>query len=288
MPTFLDKVRNVQFNSGIARSLLSYAYHEGRDYRVPFGPLRGFRLQYDRGVNFHAILGLWELGTMRFLNSVLVRGGFLKPGMIVADVGANRGLFSLWASRILSKLGGKVFAFEPAPGTWEVLLKNLALNAITNVEPVSAACSNQNGSIDFFPCRDHHMSSLCADWAAFGGPTPEKVVVASTTLDHFFCESNRPVADFFKIDIEGGGCYALYGMDRCVEAKRPLIWIESHTPAEDKAIGDLLKRTGYQAYRFETRTMVKKPDQTHPDPDGVWGSLLLFPRDQQAKILGIV
>lgn len=289
MSKMIEKIRNAQFNSGVARSLLRFAYREGENYKIPIGPLRGFRLFYDRSVNFHAMLGLWDLDSFRFLRSLLAGGGYLKPGAVVADVGANIGIFSMWASRLLSDCQGKVFAFEPAPGTKEMLLKNLSLNGIVNVELVDAACSNREGTIDFFPGHHHHTSSLCAEWAAFGGPIPDKVTVPTVTLDNFFFgETKRPAPDFLKIDIEGGGCYALYGMDRCLEEKRPLIWMESHTPAEDQAIGELMVRNDYLAFRNQTKSFVKKVERTHPDPEGVWGTMLLFPREHYTKIRGLV
>jgi hypothetical protein len=61
MAVTLNQIRYAQFNSALLRKCLSYCFREGAPYRVRFGPIRGMRLYYDRSVNFHAILGLWDV-----------------------------------------------------------------------------------------------------------------------------------------------------------------------------------------------------------------------------------
>jgi len=276
----LSGLRYAKFNSSLARRVLSLLYRENADYRVPFGPLRGYRLHYDRAINFHSVLGLWDLEAYRFLKAVLEDAGWIGPDRIVADVGANIGIFTLWASRRLAGKRGKVFAFEPAPYALKVLKKNLALNSIERVEIIEAACADRSGEIDFFLGHHHHTSSLLADWAANGGDPAPRIRVPSATLDEFF--SGREAPDFIKMDIEGGGVLALTKVGACLERKRPLLWIESHSPKEDRAISGLMNQADYRAYRLQTRTAVRHPDSTHPDPDGVWGTLLLYPSEFSA------
>lgn len=48
----------------------------------------------------------------------------LKPGATVLDIGAHHGYFSLLAARCVGK-GGRVYAFEPAPGNFQILKKML-------------------------------------------------------------------------------------------------------------------------------------------------------------------
>jgi FkbM family methyltransferase len=48
----------------------------------------------------------------------------LRPGNIIFDVGANIGLFSLYAARVCG-LDAKIYAFEPVPAIFEVLRRNL-------------------------------------------------------------------------------------------------------------------------------------------------------------------
>lgn len=281
--TFND-LRHGRFNSAIARRLLSLYFREGRVYRVHLGPLKGVRLYYDRTVNFHAILGLWDAAEYAFLDQVLSRGGFLQPGLVVADVGANLGIFSLWVSRLLDGLAHQVFAFEPAPDTFEKLRTNLSLNDAASVATIPMACSATSGSVELFIGHHHHVSSLLKEWAHAEQADGHAVTVQATSLDRFFESDGREYPHFIKMDIEGGGVFALRGCGTTFATRRPLLWIESHTPEEDRAISDVLVTFDYEAYRFTNRRPVTRPAETHPAPDGVWGTLLLYPREMERRV----
>jgi len=282
MTSVLQKLKYGQFNSSLARSLLRLYFRDGKDYRVLFGPLKGYRLYYDSSINFHAALGIWDLEGLEILEKFFKGTGILNGEPCLADVGANIGFISLWYAKLMGGRG-KVYAFEPAPGTLSILKKNLELNHSTNIEPVAKACSNNENDIEFFLAPHHHCSSLVESWASTKEQKAEKIVVKATTLDKFFLNEGR-WPDFIKMDIEGGGVYALKGCDLCVEKARPYFWIESHTPEEDRAISDLIVRHNYQAYRVQTRTWAKNLKNTHPDPDGVWGTLLLCPSEKAEQL----
>jgi FkbM family methyltransferase len=307
-----NQLRYGRFNSRLLRKCLSCYFREGVAYRVRFGPIRGMKLYYDRSVNFHAILGLWDAEEYAFLQRVLTIGGFLRDRVVVADVGANLGMFSLWSTRLLHGRDHRVFAFEPAPDTLRMLHENVAINRIATIDVVPAACADREGTTEFFIGFHHHVSSLLEDWAHAEAPVkgtvpftgrfrtmsattackgdsplyrPEatSVMVPTTTLDAFFA-ARQESPDLIKMDIEGGGIFALKGCAGILAAKRPLLWIESHTPAEDRAISEALAAHDYCAYRFTDRRPVVHPDSTHPDPDGVWGTLLLYPREQYRRV----
>jgi FkbM family methyltransferase len=280
----LNQLRYGRFNSALLRKCLSCCFREGVAYRVRFGPIRGMKLYYDRSVNFHAILGLWDAEEYAFLSRVLTRGRFLQPRTVVADVGANLGIFSLWSTRLLQGRDHRVFAFEPAPDTLRRLRENVAINGLGSIDVVPAACADREGTTEFFVGFHHHVSSLLKEWAhSEASAHATSVTVPTTTLDAFFAKEQES-PDFIKMDIEGGGVFALRGCDRILSTKRPLLWVESHTPDEDRAISGTLAAHDYCAYRFTDRRPVTHPDTTHPDPDGVWGTLLLYPREQHRRI----
>ena len=279
----LNRLRYGRFNSPLLRKCLSYYFREGVAYRVQFGPIRGMKLHYDRSVNFHAILGLWEAEEYAFLQRVLTAGEFLQERTVVADVGANLGIFSLWSTRLLEGREHRVFAFEPAPHTLTRLRENIAINGVGTIDVVPSACADREGTAEFFVGFHHHASSLLKEWAhSEPSPTATSVTVPTTTLDAFFAEQQAP--HLIKMDIEGGGIFALKGCAHILSTTRPLVWVESHTPAEDRAISDTLAAHDYCAYRFTDHRAVMHPDTTHPDPDGVWGTLLLYPREQHRRI----
>jgi FkbM family methyltransferase len=210
----------------------------------------------------------------------IIRSGLLPEDCAVADVGSNIAYYALWFSRVVLR-NGRVYAFEPNPGVLSVLERNLALNDANNVEVIPSACGDRVGSIDFFVATHHHRSSLNADWA---GENSSRITAPMTTLDTFFApESGRYPPAFIKVDIEGGGIFALPGCQRIFSEVRPFVLIESHTPAEDKAISDVLCKFHYRGYRLSDRAWVKKPDKVHPDREGVWGALLRIPVEHDSR-----
>ena len=73
----------------------------------------------------------------------------IHPQAIVVDVGANIGYYSLIAADQLQG-GGQVFAFEPDAQNFALLEKNLHENALTHVQAVNAALSNESRSGHLF------------------------------------------------------------------------------------------------------------------------------------------
>lgn len=284
----LRKIWYAKWNSAFIRKMLGLYFKEGRIYTVFFGPLAGAKIGYDPSINFHAVLGLWELESFELLRKVFKILKAERRGMVIADVGANIGSYSLWFSRQLPS-HGTVYAFEPSPGVAVKLRKNMELNKITNVEVVEAACSDKAGQVTFFIAAHHHSSSLHQKWASGGQIVPQEITVSATTMDEFFCgQTPREGPDFIKMDIEGGGTFALKGCDRCVAAKRPLFLIESHMPAEDAAIRDMVLRHDYQAYRLDDRQWVKALTQTHPNPQGIWGTLFVCPSEMRSSLARVL
>jgi predicted methyltransferase len=50
----------------------------------------------------------------------------LQPGMVVIDIGAHVGYYTLLAAKLVGPTG-KIYAFEPEPGNNEALNKNIEL-----------------------------------------------------------------------------------------------------------------------------------------------------------------
>lgn len=58
---------------------------------------------------------------------------FLRPGDVYADIGANVGLFTVIAAKLVGPKG-RVFTFEPVLKTYKRLFQNIQLNKFTNVQ----------------------------------------------------------------------------------------------------------------------------------------------------------
>jgi FkbM family methyltransferase len=280
----LRQLTYFKFNSSLIRRLLSLWFREGHYYKIPFGAIRGSKLYYRKDINFHSTMGVWEKESLQVLKKIFVRFGLNQPGKVIADVGANIGYYSIFFSRYLDP-SAQIFAFEPAVSILPVLRKNLVINHISNVKILELACADHTGNEEFFLGGHHHESSLLRDWSN-NASAGTKTTVASITLDDFFEQFNQGrYPDLIKMDIEGGGIYALKGCVNCIAKKRPFILIESHNEGEDGAVSHLLLQFNYEAFRITDEKWVINRHTQHPDPDGVWGTLLLMPAERKSDFL---
>ena len=87
-------------------------------------------------------------------------GVSISPGDIVLDVGANIGLFTLFAAQ----QGAQVYAFEPVPPTFEVLQYNIHLHRLDSVaHPRNIGISDRlEGKLMFH----YPACSVCDSWTA--------------------------------------------------------------------------------------------------------------------------
>src|SRR6266700_1095554 len=235
----IQKLARLEFNSRFIQYILGNIYAERKFYKIFFGKLKGLKLYYQRDINYHAILGLWERDSIQALTKLFNKFKLDEKEIVVADVGANIGYYSLFFSRYLHH-DTKIYAFEPSVSIYDVLRKNIVANDIYNVKTLEMACAEKVGDIEFYVAQHHHQSSILAKWAD-NENVGQKMKVRSTTLyDFFFKDKNNALPDLIKMDIEGGAVYALQGCQRCITEKRPFILIESHTPDEDRAISNVL------------------------------------------------
>jgi FkbM family methyltransferase len=145
----------------------------------------------------------------------------LSPGKVFIDVGANFGIYSLVASRLVGERG-RVIAFEPSIQSFPVLQKNIALNKQTNVRAIRAALSETGGRAWLYHARDPVCDSLGRD-LSFGG-AGEEVVLES--FDHVLQESGIGRVDVIKVDVEGAEELVLRGAVGSLTTHSPIVIFE--------------------------------------------------------------
>ena len=152
-------------------------------------------------------------GEVVFLESIL------RPGMVVVEGGANRGVTAVAIAKAVGKTG-HVHAFEPVPEYFAVLETNIARNSITNTSPYNLALSNRNGSLVFYK---HGEGS---------GVTPaqdaEKIRVSAITIPHFLSAHQIPRVDFINLDCEGSELFIFRNAAAVLRHQTPLIFCEVH------------------------------------------------------------
>ena len=167
----------------------------------------------------------------------------VNPGSVCLDVGAHVGIYALSLARWAGP-SGRVFAFEPSPGTRSVLESNIRRNRYENrITVVPKGVSDRQSQSTFF-------AADLAGFSRLGEPNPERpeahtsFPVSLTTIDDFCAEQNiQP--NWILIDIEGYEVAALKGARQTIDASRgklglvvemhPFLWSSAGTSKEEFA-----------------------------------------------------
>lgn len=125
----------------------------------------------------------------------------MKPGVCCLDIGAHVGVYALQIARWTAPTG-RVFAFEPNPGTAAVLRRHIRANELeARVHVEQAALGRDSGTALLFGESGSGLSRLAAPNpdapATAGGAT-----VSVTTVDGY-CSRHGLNPDWMLIDVEG-------------------------------------------------------------------------------------
>lgn len=156
----------------------------------------------DRGVERSIFFnGTYESGTMKIMNDVLNKGGTF------IDIGANIGLMSLYASRIIGN-EGKVLSFEPLLSTYKILIQNMSLNNARNIKAINNAIGSTNGIVEIF---DNSKINRGASSLIKTNQTKSSHRVPIKSLDTYLDENPIDSITCIKIDVEGWELEVLKG-----------------------------------------------------------------------------
>ena len=173
----------------------------------------------------------WYLGNQSLSPEIVFTRAMLHLDDVVFEVGAHHGFMTLQLAQMVGP-NGIVVAFEASPHNAEILGRNLAANAVTNVTVEAQAVGATVGRASI--SQDYNASVVVT-----GDAQRE---VGLTTLDTF--AHLRPT--MLKIDVEGYEVEVLRGA-RAILATRPGLAIEvhvrelaqyGHTPADVVAFID--------------------------------------------------
>lgn len=168
--------------------------------------------------------------TGRIVIDQVSRGEYRWPGMTpeagwrVVDVGANIGVFALWAER----LGATVVAFEPAPLTYQALTANVAGKRVETVH--AAVVGSERSAVRLYLSKGSSTRhSIVGQELDSGLSLTEFVDVPAVTLE----DAVGAGCDLLKLDCEGAEFECVLGAgDETLRAAKRLI-IEFHRAAGD-------------------------------------------------------
>ena len=218
--------------------------------RIEAGPGKGLWFELNPRTGQHYLRGRAETA----IQDILVQR--LREGMVFYDLGANIGLFSLLAARLVGPTG-QVISFEPDPQTAERLSRNIARNGYQNMTVIQAGVwsttENQRFKVADASSPDHGVGRFVAEDADEKG-----VAIECVALDDITKKVAAP--DAIKCDVEGAEIEVLQGAKLVLLEHRPWIVCEVHSDANRIAAEEILKQLGYRIETIDANHILALPD----------------------------
>lgn len=183
--------------------------------------MKDFVLDDGRSFRFAQWLHPMELPHKEFSShSQAGWDALIPPGSVCVDVGACTGDTTV-PMALAAGPSGAVYAFEPNPAAYEVLIANANANPDLNIVPRNAAIMPAEGRYVFHYtdedfCNGGCMSGIDGGVGTIGNSCP--LTVSATRLDR--ADIPRRV-DFLKIDTEGSDGRILEAHADWIRSARP-------------------------------------------------------------------
>jgi FkbM family methyltransferase len=155
-------------------------------------------------------------GESHFIKNILSQVT-IKNAPIFFDVGANTGNYTL--SLVEKFPGAQIHAFEPHPGNFSILKKNISGS---NINLYNFAVGEIKGELILYDRADHENGSSHASLhesviSEIHKQNILKSSVSVETLDDFCERKGIAEIDFMKVDTEGNELAVLHGAKRLLE-----------------------------------------------------------------------
>lgn len=256
----VDKYIDRKVNEILIQKFKNYYYSELWDNAIKKGETRVLKV-LPEGLSFFCSLDSIldkMVFTDEFENDEIVfLNRFLKPGDQFIDIGANSGLFTIYAARRVGNEGA-VFAFEPTDTTYKKLCENVVLNNFSNIFTHQLAISSKNENLEFYS-----LSEGFDAWNSLAKPIINKkyklLNVKALQIDkigEIDIDFNNSV--LVKIDIEGWELQAIKGGKDCLKNERsPTLMIEfadehaRNAGASCRELYTFLESLGYKMFKYD-------------------------------------
>lgn len=160
----------------------------------------------------------YERATIDYLRN------FLNSGDVFVNVGAHIGYFAEYAGRLVGRTG-RVFAFEPHPNNYKLLVRNC--RRMLQIKSIKEAVSDSNGQALLYEHSTSDSSHAFTDLSGSGKTIP----VRKVPLDEWARESKLPRTDVVLIDVEGHELSVLRGMHNIIANNSNIIIIMEYCPS---------------------------------------------------------
>ncbi len=226
----------------------------GLPVRIVRGKLHGYRMALD--LADWSQRRSWLLGRYYELDVQRLMAAILKPGDSFIDIGANIGMITLLAARLVGP-SGRVLSVEPNPDPRALLRRHIEMNGIENVEIVDVALSDAVEDKTLSVVGDHDGVATLADMAGGAGVT--RAHRLRTVVGDDAIPDGLPGSVLIKIDVEGYETKVLRGLSHILERYRPMVITEFEprhlvrAGSSPEELISLMTGRGYKAFDIFVR-----------------------------------
>ena len=183
----------------------------------------------------------------------------LKPGDVFIDAGANIGVYTVLASRLVGP-SGRVIAVEMMPDTADRLEAHVRINELHNVTVVRQALSDASGGIVTATVQagKFGQATIAEDSERYGLGT--RIEVTSTTLD----DVTAGIASIalMKMDLEGAEMPALRGGASTMTKLQALVYESwGTTRSESHPVDKMLGESGFHLAQIDGNNWLASREQ---------------------------
>lgn len=205
----------------------------------------------DLSLTPHLVLqGYWEPDVTRFFLRLV------KPGMHVADVGANVGYYTLLACSLVGGKG-RVTAFEANPALALLARRSISVNGFrARARVMDVAVTDAPGRVTLYSLEhrqgDSSISAFSAGELAFPGDRVTEINASATSLDVFLEDDS---VDLVRMDVEGAEPLVFDGMQRIIARNPALRIVMEWFPERIRCVGRdpvaFLRSIAAAGFRFQ-------------------------------------
>ncbi|MDO8669461.1 MAG: FkbM family methyltransferase [Candidatus Buchananbacteria bacterium] len=174
----------------------------------------------------HIIDEIWNTNTYN------PPGFELKNNDTVIDIGANIGIFSVYAAK--QAPAGIIYAYEPEPDNFKLLEENIVINRLTNIKPFKLGVG-RNEKVKLL--KSNFSSASHSLYGQIGGA----VDIDCVSLTNIFDINQIDCCHFLKLDCEGSEYEILFNLPDEYFRRIKLISLEYHDFFSDNRNGGNLK-----------------------------------------------
>lgn len=179
------------------------------------------------------------------------------------DVGANIGLYSLYAAKIKPQC--TIYAFEPAAPNYLRLCNNIVLNSVTNIIPCNFPVSDRE-TFDLFHVGDmqpgsamHSFGRVSEFWEGLDVALRQGAL--SMSLDALVGNYGLPQPSLLKIDVDGSEERILSGAEIVLKSgklRTILVELSFKDESDNRELEQKLASFGYKLWRKSEWTSKQK------------------------------